>query len=449
MPDSALSSPPSASTKSEPLAEPPAATHGTPAVALAAVGASTVVEWYDFTLCLYFAPTLARVFFGAGSQALGDTLAGFAIAYLARPLGAMLFGMFGDRHGRKPTLLLSMAAMTLAMLVIALLPTQAQIGPLAGWGFILMRCLMGFSVGGEYTTVVAYLYESAPPHRRGLVTSLAAAASEIGGLLAVGFCALVTRNLDASSLDGWGWRLPFLFGALLAAAIWLVRRIVPETPAFHAPTPSDDRSPLIHALRHERKGIAIGFSISALGSISYYVGITYVPTYMVSVGWHDEALVFGLSTLAALAVITITPLVGLLSDVIGRKAVLLMLAAGNTLLPMAMFGLIAGGAHGSAPFGPALLAVVTLAALAGGVSAVGAIATAEQFSTLSRLSGLALGVTTATALFGGATPYVAHALQEWTGNTAVPGMMIAAVAAAVGLVLAAVMPFRRPPREAI
>ena len=127
------------------------------AVSTLAVGLSTVVEWYDFTLCLYFAPTLSRVFFGQDDMALGKTLAGFAIAYLMRPFGAILFGLFGDRYGRRPTLLVSMAAMTLTMLCLALLPTYAQVGSLAGWGLILMRCLMGLSVGGEYTAVVAYL----------------------------------------------------------------------------------------------------------------------------------------------------------------------------------------------------------------------------------------------------------------------------------------------------
>jgi MHS family proline/betaine transporter-like MFS transporter len=114
-----------------------------------AVGGSTVVEWYDFTLCLYFAPTLSRVFFGPGKDALGNTLAGFAIAYLMRPFGAVLLGVLGDRKGRKPALLLSMAAMTLAMLCIALLPTYRQAGAWAGWGLIVMRCLMGFSVGAN------------------------------------------------------------------------------------------------------------------------------------------------------------------------------------------------------------------------------------------------------------------------------------------------------------
>ena len=110
---------------------------------------STIVEWYDFTLYLYFSTVLSRVFFGGGQTALLTTLAGFAIAYFLRPLGAVFFGHIGDRLGRRRTLLLSVAVMTLAMLATALLPTQAQAGAIAGWLLFLLRCVMGFSVGGE------------------------------------------------------------------------------------------------------------------------------------------------------------------------------------------------------------------------------------------------------------------------------------------------------------
>ncbi|MDX3696757.1 MFS transporter [Streptomyces europaeiscabiei] len=151
---------------------------------------STVVEWYDFTLYLYMTTVLSRVFFGTGSTSLLITLAVFAVAYLMRPLGAMAFGHIGDRLGRRKVLLGSMAVMTAAMLATALLPTHDQIGSAAGALLLLLRCVMGFAVGGEYTGVTAYLVEGAPPHRRALVASLASAASEIGALLAAGVAAL-------------------------------------------------------------------------------------------------------------------------------------------------------------------------------------------------------------------------------------------------------------------
>src|SRR5271166_3806742 len=199
-------------------------------IAVAAV--STILEWYDFTLYLYFATVLSRVFFGAGETALTATLASFAIAYLLRPLGGFIFGHIGDRFGRRRTMLLSVALMTMTMLGTALLPTHAQAGGAAGSLLFLLRCVMGFSVGGEYIAVVAYLLEGAPRNRRGLVTAMASASSEVGGLLAVGVSLLTVNSMSSANLDSWGWRIPFLVGAVLAASVWIARTTMEESPDF-------------------------------------------------------------------------------------------------------------------------------------------------------------------------------------------------------------------------
>ncbi len=395
-------------------------------IAIAAL--STVVEWYDFTLYLYFSTVLSRVFFGGGSTALAATLGGFAVAYLMRPVGAVMFGHFGDRHGRRPMLLISMAIMSVAMLLTGLLPTEAQIGPLAAWLLILLRCVMGFSVGAEYTGVVAYLLESAPNSRRGLIASSAAAASEVGALLAVAVSALTVSSMSNSNLEAWGWRIPFLVGAALAGVIWIARSTMKESPDFErqqaeGTVPSN---PLHHALSIQRWGVMRAFAISALGSITYYVGITYFPAFLTSFGSTTEAEALWLSTIAAVAVIIITPVIGHLSDRVGRKPVLLSLAALSVVLPILMFSLVA-----TASTGVALLAAVVLALVAGAVSAVGAVATAEQFTGEARVSGLALGATVATAIFGGLTPYLAQVLIDDTGRHEIPGIMIAIVALCV------------------
>ena len=402
-------------------------------MSLAIAAFSTVVEWYDFTLYLYLATILSRVFFGNGATGLLVTLAGFAVAYLMRPVGALVFGHLGDRHGRRPAMLAAMGLMTAAMLATALLPTHAQAGPLAGALLLLIRCLMGFSVGGEYTGVVAYLLEGAQPRRRGLITSLAAAASEIGALLAAGIAALTVGLLSESALVSWGWRLPFLVGAALAGSVLVARLRLEESPEFERQRRrgSIPVQPLRHALRHHRPGIARGFAISALGSITYYVGITYVPVFLTATGTMDEAHALQLATIAAIAVIVVTPITGALSDRIGRKPVLLALALLSAVLPVLMFTVMARGSPGLV-----LAGAVVLAAVAGGVSAVGAVATAEQFPGEGRLSGLAFGATAATALFGGVAPWVAQLMLASTGWTAVPGAMIALVAVAVGPIVA-------------
>jgi MHS family proline/betaine transporter-like MFS transporter len=391
---------------------------------MAVAAFSTVVEWYDFTLYLYLVTVLSRVFFVGGEASVLTTLAGFALAYLMRPIGALVFGHIGDRYGRRPTMLFSMALMAAAMLVTALLPTQAQIGPAAGVLLLLIRCVMG----GEYTGVVAYLLEGAPPHRRGLVTSLAAAASEIGALLAVGVSALTLSSMSDAALVSWGWRIPFLVGAVLAGSVLVARATIEESPEFtrQRETGTVPRNPLRFSLANHRTGIARGFAISALGSITYYVGITYVPVFLTSVGTLDEAGALWLATIAAVAVILVTPLVGLLADRFGRKPVLIALALASAALPIAMFSLMAGASYMSA-----LAAAIVLAAVAGGVSAVGAVATAEQFPGEGRLSGLAFGVTAATAIFGGLAPFVAQLMMVRTGSPLVPGIMIAVVACCI------------------
>jgi MHS family proline/betaine transporter-like MFS transporter len=402
----------------------PSISHGSLAIA----AFSTIVEWYDFTLYLYFATVLARVFFGPGETSLLVTLGGFAIAYLMRPLGAVWFGHIGDRTGRRRMLLFSVALMTAAMLATAALPTYSQIGAAAGWLLFLLRCVMGFSVGGEYTGVVAYLLEGAPRHRRGLIASLASAASEIGALLAVGVSALTVALLDEASLQSWGWRIPFLVGAALAATVWIARSTMEESPEFHRQVAEQcvPVNPLLHCLEHHRAAIGRAFAISALGSITYYVGITYVPAFLTSAGALSEKTSLWLSTAAAVVVILVTPFVGALSDRIGRKPVLAALALTNVVLPMTMFALMASGSHSQAMAG-----AFVLAALAGGVSAVGAVATAEQFPGEGRVTGLALGATGATAIFGGLAPFIAQLLVDRTGWTMAPGAMIAVVGLAV------------------
>ncbi|NJC05279.1 MHS family proline/betaine transporter-like MFS transporter [Sphingomonas kaistensis] len=408
--------------------DPPAPHQPISRKSLAVAAFSTIVEWYDFTLYLYFATVLARLFYGGTSEALSFTLGSFALAYLMRPLGAVVFGHVGDRHGRRSMLLWSVALMTAAMLVTALLPTKAEIGVAAGWALFLLRCVMGFSVGGEYSGVVAYLLEGARAERRGLVASLASAASEIGALLAVAVSALTVASMSEADLASWGWRIPFFVGAALAGSVWIARSSMQESPEFERQVTAGSvpESPWRHAFANHKLGIFRAFSISALGSITYYVGITYVPAFLTTAGRLSEADSLWLGTAAAVAVILVTPLTGILSDRVGRKPVLVAVALLSAVLPITLFSLMGGGSHGQA-----LVGALVLACVAGAMSAVGAVATAEQFPGEGRVTGLAFGATGATAIFGGLTPWLAERLVATTGQATMPGIMIAVVAVAV------------------
>ena len=215
----------------------------------------------------------------------------------------------------------------------------------------------------------------------------------------------------------------------MAALILLARSRIEESPDFLAQRArgSIPAQPLRLSLRAYRPAIGRGFAISALGSITYYVGIVYVPSFLIGTGRMGEADALTLSTLAALVVILVTPLVGALSDRIGRRPVLIALALAGIALPALLFALMAQGSA----LGGALIGAILLAALGGAVSAVGAVTTAEQFPGEGRLSGLAFGATSATALFGGLTPYLSHQLTQASGWASAPGWLIAIVALGV------------------
>jgi len=383
---------------------------------------STIVEWYDFTLYLYLTPVLSRVFFGGKENSTLATLGVFAVAYVLRPVGGGVLGHLGDRIGRRQVLLISMTIMTVAMFATGLLPVGAA------FLMFLLRCAMGFSVGGEYSGVLTMLVESADRRNRGFVVSLASAASEVGALLAAGVSALVVGVLATSDLDSWGWRIPFFFGGFLALLTLVMRTTVQETPAFEQARAEGKlpKNPLADVIRHQWRAILRTFAISALGSATYYVAVTYVPTYLTSVGGVSDGQALTMSTIAAVAVIVVTPAIGAWSDRTGRRTMLLALAAVFVVLPLPMFALMASGG-----WARGIAGAVILAAGAGAVSAAAAAAVPEQFATAGRMSGLALGYTMATAAFGGLSPFLADVLIRWTGWRLSPGLLVMTVAVAI------------------
>jgi MHS family proline/betaine transporter-like MFS transporter len=414
-------------------------------VIVAALG--TIIEWYDFSLYVFLAPIYARVFFpGAeGLDGVVATLAIFAIAYLARPVGAMVFGHFGDRIGRRDALLISAAMMSVALLLNGLLPGEARIGVAAPIGLFVLRLAMGFAVGGEYSGILVYLLEIAKVRSRGLVVSFAPAASGIGTLIAVGSTAIVSATLSQQQVDDWGWRIPVLLGAALAVTILVLRRSLAETPAFHRMRESGQVSehPVRDAVVRARWAVFVAFALSAVGSIAYYLGITYVPTFLESFGKasHDDALIW--STVATAVYVLLTPLAGWWADAGGRRTSLGVTALALIVFSVPLFALLAGSAALAQ-----LAAAVALAAGAAAWCSIASSAIPEQFGPADRFSGLAVGYNVATAIFGGLAPLAATLLIRFTGWDPAPGLMLAVVAlAAVPIVIGLPETARRPLRE--
>jgi MHS family proline/betaine transporter-like MFS transporter len=380
----------------------------------------TVVEWYDFSLYLYLTPVMGRVFFHSEHSTIRAYLV-FAIAYLMRPVGAMFFGHFGDRMGRRISLVISAGVMAVAMAITALLPSYDRIGPYAGVLLLLLRALMGFSVGGEYTGILVYLLEVTGPRRRGYVASWAPATSQIGALLAVGLATLFTAQLSDDALDAWGWRVLYGVGALLATGMLLARRSLHETPTFDRLRAQGriSRAPLRDVLREQPRGVLAAFIMSALGSVSYYVAIGYVPTFLSDVVGRSPVSSLALSTIASAIVFAVTPVIGWLSDVTGRKPVMIGTALAIALPALPLFAVLNTGTSG-----PTLAAMVALAVPAAAASAVFASAIPEQLAAVGRFSGLALGYNAATALFGGLSPLIASVLVSVTGWRLAPAVFL-------------------------
>jgi len=414
------------------------------AVVVGALG--TIIEWYDFSLYVFLAPVYARVFFPgeAGLDGVVVTLALFAVAYLARPVGAIVFGHFGDRIGRRGALLASASIMSVALLLNGLLPSEASIGILAPIGLFLLRLAMGFAVGGEYSGILVYLLETASARQRGLVVSFAPAASGVGTLLAVGCTAIVGAVLSQQQLDDWGWRIPVLFGAVLAVSILGLRTSLAETPAFRRMREAGaiSRHPVRDALVRARWAVLVAFVLSAVGSVAYYLGITYVPTFLQSFGdvSHGDALIW--STVAAAVYVGVTPLAGWWADAGGRRTTLVVTAVLLVVTSIPFFALLDAGLA-SLQIGAAIALAVVVATWV----AIASVAIPEQFGAADRFSGLAVGYNIATAIFGGLSPLAATLLVRATGWDFAPGLMLAAVAlVALPVILGLPETARRPLR---
>jgi MFS transporter, MHS family, proline/betaine transporter len=378
---------------------------------LAASAFGNILEWLDIGLFIYLSPLIGKQFFPhqASMNATIMVYAVFAVGFICRPLGSILFGHLGDRIGRARTLIFSIMAVTLATLALGLLPNYNTIGILAPVIFIFLRILQGLSIGGEYSGVMIYLAESSPNGRRGFFTSFAAVGANAGFLLATVTTILLNTQLSSSALQSWGWRIPFLFSGALGCVIFLARFNLVETSAYLYLKRHQQiiRVPLLAALRQAPRQLLQIMGLTSMGATFYFIFFGYLPSYLAQ--FFGVSLTYSLTcqSIFLAGMLLLLPMAGLLGDRFGRKKMLLITAIGMIGSAFPCFYLLQ---HEVAVFIFVGLSVATiLSSLEQGNTLVTIV---ENCPVDFRYSGVAFAYNSGNAIFGGTAPLVVSLLTQ-------------------------------------
>ncbi|WP_322032266.1 MFS transporter [Paraburkholderia sp. J76] len=410
--------------------------------AIVAATIGNAFEWYDFIVFGFLSVIIARQFFPSSNPTVSMllTTATFGSAFLMRPIGGILLGIYADRAGRKAALSLVILLMTLSSAMMALTPGYATIGIAAPVIVVLARLLQGLSAGGEFGSATAMLIEYAPPHRRGFYGSWQNFGQFVAAVTAALMGALVTRGLSASTLDAWGWRVPFLFGMLIGPVGFYIRTRLHETPVCHDDaanaTLSDKAASTLAAVwREHQPALWIAFGLVVASSVAQYVLNVYLPVYAVSQLKLPVSAPFIVLMVTGTLRMILIPLFGLLSDRIGRKPVM---GASMALYVLCIYPLFVWLV--AAPSLPRLLATeVVFAVLMAAALGPASTALAELFPAQVRATGLSISYNVATTLFGGFSPFLVTWLISVTGDKMMPAYFVTA-AMIVGLVALWPMP---------
>jgi MFS family permease len=377
---------------------------------------------------------ISRLFFPADSEyaSLLIAMATFGVGFFMRPVGGVLIGLYADRRGRKAALQLIILLMTIATAMIAFAPTYAAIGIAAPAIMVLARLLQGAATGGEFASATAFLIESSPPERRGFFGSLQMVGQSIAALSGATAGMLVTQGLTPEQIDDWGWRLPFLFGLLIGPVGLWMRRHLSETEEFVAASQDETQHlGLIAVLREHLRDVLVCFGLVVSATIMFYVVLIYMPTYaktQLNIPLKDAftAQVAGLIFLTVLI-----PLFGILSDRIGRRAVLMLAALLYLVLTYPMMAWMLAE---PSLIRLAIMQVALCSAIAVGFGAIST-ALAEQFPVRQRSTGLALAYNMAVMIFGGFAQLIVTWLIKETGSLLAPSFYVM-FGATIGLVAA-------------
>lgn len=402
--------------------------------AIAAGSIGNTVEWVDWAVYATFAPTFSTQFFAPGSPttALLSTLAIFAVGFVMRPVGGAVLGAYGDRHGRKKSLTLTISLMAGASLVVAVCPTYSRIGLAAPVILLLARLVQGFSAGGEFGSSSAFLIESAAKGRRAFAGSWQQVSVGGGALIASLLGTLLTSTLADSQLHAWGWRLAFaMAGVLGLIGLWL-RRSVHETDAFTSIKAGPRRHPMAAMIRDHPAAALRVIGVTIAGTLIYYVWVIYMPDYAhLATGIALKRALLA-NTLAIVVFLVLLPFGGLLSDRIGRKPTMAAFAGGFVIFAWPAFHILSDN------FWMLFVIEVVGLALIVGYSANCAVIMAEQFPAEVRTTGIALPYALAVAVFGGTAPYV----TTWMNSNQLGNLvwLYVAIAGLIGVAVYTTMP---------
>lgn len=398
--------------------------------------AGNLVEWYDWYVYAAFTLYFAAVFFPKGNQTaqLLQAAGVFAVGFAARPVGAWVMGLYADRAGRKAALTASVAMMCFGSLIIAATPGAASIGVAAPVILLLARILQGLSVGGEYGASATYLSEMAGRGSRGFWSSFQSATMIAGQLTALLVLILLQRFLNKEQMLAWGWRIPFVIGAVLAILMFWLRTKMDETPEFKQASAAGAPRARAWVLlaEHPRQSLTI-LGLTAAGSLSFYIYTTYMQKFLVNTAGFSKNQATEVSAAALICFMVMQPLFGWLSDKYGRKPMLVLAYGGGALTLAPIMSLLAHAASVWVAFGLILAGMVFLSAY----TAVGAIVKAELFPTHIRSLGVALPYAIANAAFGGTAEYVALWFKSSGAESGF--YLYATICLAVGLAVALAM----------
>ncbi len=387
------------------------------------VTSGNFLEMFDFFLFGFYATYIARAFFPAGSEfaSLMFTFMTFGAGFLMRPLGAVLLGAYVDRIGRRRGLIVTLSIMACGTVLIAFVPGYATIGLLAPVLVLVGRLLQGFSAGVELGGVSVYLSEMAPPGRRGFFVSWQSGSQQVAIMVAAAIGFAVNRLLAPEGIAAWGWRIPFFIGCLIIPFLFYIRRSLEETPEFLARKHRPSLGETFASLARNWRIVGIGMLLVAMTTISFYAITVYTPTFGKSVLKLSDADSLIVTFCVGLSNFVWLPVMGALSDRIGRRPILLVFSALTLLTAYPALAWLVG--HAS--FANMLIVLLWLSFLYGSYNGAMVVALTEIVPPGVRTAGFSLAYSLATALFGGFTPLVSTWLIEATGNRAAPAFWLA------------------------